>query len=136
MLNVRLLTTNDYDDHLLQWWKQWRFPAPPRDFLPQDGTGGLMIEKDGIPVVAGFLYLTNSKVAWSEFIVSNFDIKDRTLREEAIYYIIDELCRIAYERNAKYIYTTVKNKNLVKHYEARGFVVGSRNVDEMVRVLG
>jgi len=135
MFNVRNLLYNDYDELLVKWWKQWRWSVPPRDFLPQDGTGGIMIEIDGIPVVAGFLYLSNSAVAWSEFIISNFDYKDKPKREEAIKLLITEICRIAKECSAKYVYTSVKNESLKKTYSEIGFIIGSKGVTEMVMAV-
>ena len=62
-LVCRVLNENDWET-LVSWWGAWPgWPEPPmRDFLPDNGTGGLMIEKNGIPIVAGFLYQTNSKV--------------------------------------------------------------------------
>lgn len=134
MFKARNLTEADYD-MLVGWWKQWRWTPPPRDFLPENGTGGYMIEFDGIPVVAGFLYLTNSAVAWNEFIVSNFDYKDKENRKEAICILIHELTEAARQCGAKYVYTVVKNSSLQSLYEEMGFTTGSVKVNEMVMIL-
>jgi hypothetical protein len=134
MYNVRHLTEEDYEV-LVTWWQKWNWTAPPRDFLPENGRGGLMIEKNGIPIVAGFIYFTNSKVAWTEFVISNFDYKEKKDRKEAIMILISELIRIAREKGSKYIYTVVKNKSLVNHYLASGYTVGSRKVDEMFIII-
>ena len=130
MFSVRILNENDYDDTLCRWWKQWRWTAPPKDFLPQNGTGGLMIEKEGAQIVAGFIYITNSATAWSEYIISNFDYKEED-RVVAIKILIQELSRVAKEMGAKYIFTTVKNENLLNHYKEMGFSIGSRRSTEM-----
>jgi hypothetical protein len=131
--SVRFLNELDYD-MLCQWWKDWRWTAPARDFLPENGTGGLLVEKNGIPIVAGFIYFTNSAVAWNEFIISNFDYKDKD-RKEAIKILIFELTELAKRNGSKYVYTVVKNQNLKKAYEEIGFSNGSVKVDEMVMVL-
>lgn len=131
--SVRFLIESDYD-LLCQWWKDWRWQAPPRDFLPQNGCGGLMIEKEGVPIVAGFLYFTNSAVAWPEFIISNFEYKNKD-RKEAVKILILELTELARSKGSKYIYTVVKNQNLKAAYQEIGFVNGSVKVDEMVMVL-
>ncbi len=61
-LNIRKLKESDWDT-LCSWWDEWpEWQNPPRDFLPDNGTGGLMVEKD-VPIVAGFIYYTNSKGA-------------------------------------------------------------------------
>lgn len=133
MFNIRFLKEDDYDI-LCQWWKAWRWTAPPRDFLPENGCGGLMVEKDGISIVAGFIYFTNSAVAWSEFIISNFEYKEND-REEAIKILIFELSELAKTKGSKYIYSVVKNQNLKKVYQKMGFTDGSVKVDEMFMIL-
>lgn len=131
--SVRFLKEDDYEV-LCQWWKAWRWTAPPRDFLPENGTGGIMVQKDGVNIVAGFVYFTNSAIAWSEFIISNFDYKDKD-RKEAIKILIYELNELSKSKGSKYIYTVVKNQNLKKIYEGMGYSNGSVKVDEMVLVL-
>jgi hypothetical protein len=131
--SVRFLKEDDYEV-LCQWWKAFRFPAPPRDFLPENGTGGIMVQKDGVNIVAGFVYFTNSAIAWSEFIISNFDYKDKD-RKEAIKILIYELNELSKSKGSKYIYTVVKNQNLKKIYQEMGYSNGSVKVDEMVLLL-
>jgi hypothetical protein len=131
--SVRLLKETDYEI-LCGWWKSWRWIAPPRNFLPENGCGGLMVEKNGINVVAGFIYFTNSAICWSEFIVSNFEYKDKD-RKEAIKILIKELNTIAKDKGFKYMYTVVKNKSLEKTYQEMGYSNGSVKVNEMVLVL-
>ena len=49
--NIRKLTENDWDT-LVSWWGDWPgWVNPPKDFLPDNGTGGLMVEKNNIPIV-------------------------------------------------------------------------------------
>lgn len=131
--SVRYLKEEDYN-MLCEWWKDWKWTPPPRDFLPQNGSGGLILEKEGVPIVAGFVYFTNSKVAWNEFVVSNFQYKDKD-RKEAIKILICELVELAKSKGSKYIYTVVKNQNLKKTYQEIGFSNGSVKVDEMVLIL-
>mgnify|MGYP001809737542 CR=1 FL=1 len=134
MYNIRLLEESDYET-MADWWKFWRFPVPPRDFLPQDGLGGLMLLLDNVPVAAGFLYITNSKVAWLEFVVTNPSVKNKELREEIKTIIVRELTVSAHELGKKYVFTTLKNQGLVKNFEECGYTKGSSNCLEMVAVL-
>ena len=78
--NILPLKDSDYDEHLCKWWKDWRWTAPQRSFLPENGKGGYMVYVDDEPVVAGFLYNTNSGVALVEFVISNFQYKHRENR--------------------------------------------------------
>ena len=43
--NARKLNDKDYDC-LVNWWKWWRWTPIPKNFLPDNGTGGIMIEKE------------------------------------------------------------------------------------------
>jgi hypothetical protein len=133
MFKIRYLKLEDYD-LLCKWWKAWNWDIPPRDFLPENGTGGFMLEKDGIPVIAGFIYFTNSAVAWSEFIISDKEYRNKD-RKEAKHILIHELCELARKKGSKYIYTVVKNQFLKKDYQDVGFIEGTVKVDEMVKVL-
>jgi len=131
--SVRRLIETDYDT-LCKWWKDWRWTPPAKEFLPENGTGGLMVSKDGTEIVAGFIYFTNSAVCWSEFIISNFDYKERD-RQDAIEILIHELNELARAKGYKFMYTVVKNKNLEKTYLSSGFVNGSSQVNEMFMIL-
>ena len=75
--NIRKLEPSDYNIYLVKWWKDWGWTAPDKGFLPEEGTGGILISDDKVPICAGFLYLTNSKVAWVDWVISN--CRDNTL---------------------------------------------------------
>jgi hypothetical protein len=102
-MEVRYLDDHDYDV-LASWWKDWRWTPPPKDMLPQDGRGGLMITKDGEDICAGFIYFTNSSTAWVEFIISNFQYKQKD-RKDAIILLINALSEVAKERMDASMYT-------------------------------
>lgn len=134
MFKVRRLTEEDYPE-LCDWWNFWPGWKPiERDMLPENGTCGLMVYKGDINICAGFLYFTNSKIAWQEFNISNFNYKDKD-RKEAIQLLINELSNIAEGKGFKVIFTSVKNPNLIKHYEACGFSTGSKGTIEMIKKL-
>ena len=42
-LNIRPLEVSDYDNILVDWWNDWRWTAPTKDFLPENGTGGYIV---------------------------------------------------------------------------------------------
>ena len=55
-LFARSLRESDWDT-LVAWWSSWDgWSTPGKDFLPGNGTGGIMVEKNGEPIVAGFIY--------------------------------------------------------------------------------
>ena len=105
-MEVRLLTDDDYNT-LSSWWKDWRWTAPPRDMLPENGLGGIMVHKDGEEICAGFVYFTNSSAAWLEFIVSNFNYRQDD-RQEALRFLINVLTEMIKDKGSyKYIYYLV-----------------------------
>jgi len=135
-MHIRKLEYKDYDDILSKWWKDWRWEySPPRDFLPDDGTGGLIIYDGDIPVCAGFIYMSNSKLGWVEFVVSNIEYKNKENRKLYLSTLIESLGNILKEAGAKYTYVSLKSESLIKIYEDLGYVKGSKGVFEMIKKL-
>jgi len=133
MYNVRMLTEEDYP-LLCKYWSAWRFPAPPQDCLPNNGTGGIMVMKDGVNICAGFIYFTNSKLSWIEFVVSNHEYREKD-RAEAIQFLLNELCGIAERKGYKAVFSSIKHPSLIKHYEACDFQKNEGTV-EFIKVFG
>lgn len=132
MFNVRILTEEDYP-MLCQWWSDNRFPAPPQQCLPNNGTCGIMVSKGDVDICAGFLYLTNSTISWIEFVVGNFYYRDSD-RPQALQFLLDELCGIAQRKGCSAVFSSIKNKNLIKHYEACEFQKNEGTV-EFIKVF-
>jgi hypothetical protein len=130
-MNFRYFEEKDYDT-LIDWWKFWRFTPPSLENLP---TSGVIVNKDGIDTCAGFIYFTNSKMCWIEFIVSNPSVKQKEDRREAIIKVIDILCSIAKNNGYELAYTSLKNYNLEQKYLESGFVLGSTNCNEYIKIL-
>ena len=133
-MEVRALKNEDYAITLIKWWKAWKWTPPIKDMLPENGTGGIMVSSNGVDVCAGFLYLTNSKTAWLEYIVSSRDYKESD-RSEAIELLINTLNEIAKNKGFLYIYTSLKSKPLISKYKNCGFIEGSKNCQEMIKIL-
>jgi len=94
-LNIRRLTDKDWDT-LVSWWDNWpKWKAPTKDFLPENGKGGLIVEINDTPVVAGFIYLTNSKLAFINDI-----IYDKNKDEKLLHNSLDLLI-VAFEQTLK-----------------------------------
>ena len=132
-LKYRQLTENDYSDFLIKWWTDNRFTPPPIDFLPNNGKDGIVVydADTNTNIAAGFVYITNSEVAWVEYIVANFEVKDKELRKQSIEFLTKQL---ALSSGKKYLFSSLKNPNLIKHYLNSGFVVGSQNTTELLCV--
>jgi hypothetical protein len=132
-MNSRWITTKDYD-MLVEWWKFWRFCPPTREVLPDNGLSGIVVTDDNdTPICAGFIYYTNSPIAWIEFIVSNPEIKDKKIRHGSLVFLINELSGTALLNNRKVIYSSLKNENLMNKYVECGFQKGGSNTTEMIK---
>jgi hypothetical protein len=134
-LDIRILNSSDYDDILLGWWKDWGWEPPQKDFLPQDGIGGCIVFDGDEYVCAGFIYMTNSKVVWIDWIISNKNYRKKPERQNAIKMLIDNLTKIGANFGAKYGYALIKHKGLIKCYEEFGYIKGDSYTGEMIKIL-
>jgi|TARA_R110000796_G_scaffold17889_4_gene54582 hypothetical protein len=133
-LKARKLVDKDYDI-LTTWWNKWPgWSAPSKDFLPNNGTGGLIIEKDNTPIVAGFMYMTNSKALLLEWIVSNPDYKEDD-RGDAIELLITAAETISKDLGYKYMFTIGRNSKLIDTHKKLGWKVDDKPSHEIVKII-
>jgi hypothetical protein len=133
--NVRRLNPSDYDEILKGWWDDWGWQAPPRDFLPEDGVGGIMVLDGEEPICAGYIYITNSAVAWVDWIISNKSYRKKPQRSEAIELLIETLTGVCKDSGARYTYALIKHDGLIKAYEDLGYIKGDSYTSEMIKIL-
>ena len=131
-LNIRKLEDSDWGT-LVKWWDTWpKWVNPPKSFLPENGTGGLIVEKDKQPIVAGFLYFTNSQAVLLEWIVSNPEYRD-TDRQEAIELLINMAEEICKKQNQVHMFSIGRNKHLIETHKKLGWKVDSKPSYEIVK---
>ena len=94
-----------------------------------------MVYDEDTPVCAGFMYTTNSKVAWCDWIISNISYKDRTKRKQALELLIKQITEVAQRKGFKYSYALIKNKPLIDTYKKIGYKEASSYTSEMIKVL-
>ena len=134
-LNIIPLKETDYDNILCGWWEDWRWTPPSKEFLPEDGKGGFIVYDGDTPICAGFMYLTNSKAVWCDWIISNISYKDRQKRKEALELLIKTISDKAELLGMKYIYALIKNQPLIQIYKKVGFIEGSTYTQEMIKKI-
>ena len=83
-INFRSFKEGDYET-CCKWWEWWwehNEQAPPRRvFLPKDERC-FIIEKNGIPIAATFLFLIEvSIIGWTTYLVSNPEYKEKDRRD-------------------------------------------------------
>ena len=103
-MNIRKLVESDYEI-LQKWWEAWpNWSTPAKEFLPDNGTGGFMVEKNDKPIVAGFVYITNSKAVLFEWVVSDPEYREDD-RDMAIVCLISTVEKIVKDWGYKYMFT-------------------------------
>lgn len=120
-LQIRSLQELDWKT-LSKWWEAWGWPEMSKDLMPLDGLGGLIVEKDSKPIAAGFLYLTNAKVAWTEWIVSDPEYREAD-RVDALKMIVQGLEDVAINAGYKIILSIGRNKGLLNIHKELGYIV-------------
>ena len=132
--NIRKLTENDWDT-LVSWWGDWPgWVNPPKDFLPDNGTGGLMVEKNNIPIVAGFLYFTNSSAVLLEWIISDPDYKEKD-RKKAIETLVQSAEIFCKNNNKKYMISIGRNQSLINIHKKLNWVVDTKESYEITKKI-
>lgn len=132
-MNTRTLTESDYLI-LSDWWKAWGWPVMAKDMLPDNGTGGIMVENKGENIVAGFLYWSNSKLVWLDWIISNPNA-DKKIRKQAIEMLILTAEQMVKEAGSKYIMSISRSNSLLKIHEKIGWSIDKTPSHEMIKVI-
>ena len=85
-------------------------------------------------VCAGFLYATDSKICWLEWIVGNPD-SPHEIRAEGLNLLINELCAYAKKVGFEVVFTSSNHTRLMDRLDAAGFIKTDTNVTQLIRRL-
>jgi hypothetical protein len=131
-LTTRVLNENDWDT-LCKWWEAWpKWVNPPKSFLPDNGTGGLIVEKNNKPIVAGFLYFTNSDAVLLEWIVSDPEYREKD-RKQALELLITAAEGVCKNLNKKHMFSIGRNKHLIETHKKLGWIVDKDPSHELIK---
>ena len=132
-LLVRNLNEDDYK-FISKWWEWWRWKVIPKEMLPENGLSGLMVEKNGVRIVSGFIYMTNSTGAMLEWVVSNPDYreKDRKYAIELLICTAEEFCKVL---GCDYMFSIGRNKHLIEAHGKLGWNVDKNPSYEIMKKL-
>jgi len=132
--NIRRLKDSDWET-LVSWWEKWpEWTVMPKDFFPDNGKGGFIVEKNDKPIVAGFLYLTNSKGALLEWIVSDPDYRESD-RNNAVELLITGVENVCKSMNYKYVFSIGRNKGLINTHKNLDWHVDEKSSHEMIKLI-
>jgi hypothetical protein len=127
----RKVTTEDYNNILLKWWKEWGWETPPTvDMLPK----GYIVSKDGIDTYAGFVYYTGTTLAWMEFIISNKDATPQQ-RRGCLEKLIDVISTIAKENGVVSLFTSTNDISFRNSLLKNDFVIGDDNTIQLTKKI-
>jgi len=131
-LKSRLLKDSDWET-LCQWWESWpKWVNPPKSLLPDNGKGGIMVEKEGKPIVAGFLYITNSDAVLLEWVVTDPEYRSKD-RKDALELLISSAEATCKGLGKKHIFTIGRNKHLIETHKKLGWTVDSDPSYEIIK---
>lgn len=131
-LTVRRLTENDWET-LVSWWKQWDFNfVPAKEFLPDNGTGGLIVEKENIPIASIFIYTTNSGVCALGWTLSDKNYKQKDRKEAMV--LLNMACEnVCKKHGGKFLFYWGNNKKYNNTLEKLGFVEGDKDYSHLIK---
>ena len=132
-MNTRTLTESDWET-LSDWWKAWKWPVMAKDILSDNGTGWIIVENEGENIVAGFLYWSNSKLVWLDWIISNPKVS-RDIRQEAIKKLILTAEHMTKEAGSKYMMSIRRSNSLLKTHKELGWTIDPGSSHEMIKVI-
>lgn len=122
--------TAEHHPTLASWWEAHGWPVIPMSSLP---ARGLLVGEEN-PVVAGFLYITDSDIGIMEWIVS--DPKSSIFeRSKSLDYLIEELCTLGKTLGCRLLLTFLKHDGLMKRVEKLGFVQTDKAMTHFGREL-
>lgn len=128
--NIRRLEESDYVT-ISKWWKAWKWPVLPKTFLPDTG---FIVEKNNIGIVSGYVYMTNSKAALLEWIVSNPEYRESD-RKDAITLLIQAVERVLKDQGIKHVFTIGRHKSLIETHKKLGWNVDENPSYEIIKNL-
>jgi hypothetical protein len=114
-----------------RWWAAHKWQSVPVPMLPKTG---LVAEASDKPLAAGFIYSTDSGIAWLEWIVSDPQ-SDKLVRNKALNALIDALVKLAGERGFKAVFTSSNHPKLMERYQELGFAATDQGVTHFLRRL-
>lgn len=130
-MRLEMFDVNKHYETVCSWWKQHKWDVVPTGLLPKHG---IVIYDGDTPAAAGWVYSTDSKICWIEWIVVNPTLK-RNIRGAAIEELIEALQALAKELGFLVAFTSVRVPRLIKRLELKGFVASESGMTNLTRVL-
>ena len=123
MENITIRPIKEEDYILINnWWKMIDKLPPPRNLLPENGLHGLMACKGDRPIVCTYLYLTNSKFGYCDYMISDTSYKGKD-RFEIVLKLMNMSIGTAWELGYEDFWFITQNKQMLEKCKALGVKV-------------
>lgn len=129
-MEARLFQDSDYP-LVCDWWTAWGWDCLPLDALPRIGC---VVESDGKPVGAAFLYQTDSSIAIMDWYITSAEVRGKK-RNGIIETAINFLSDAAQVLGFKSIISFARNRHLMKRMETSGFDLRDKDINLFVRAV-
>jgi hypothetical protein len=113
MNQLRIFNYEQDAPTVIEWGKAHTFPLPPQECLPDIG----YIANE---TAAGFLYTTNSRLAWMEWVFAD-PKKSKEERAQALDTLIEYLCAVAEDKGCLAVFSASGFKAFSEVLERNGF---------------
>jgi hypothetical protein len=129
-MNLIMFEKEKHYAEICEWWKARNWPPVREDGL---SSFGMLAEKDGIHLCAGWLYVTNSSFFWVEWLVTNprAPLKIRTIGLECL---LERLVKEGQGFGGRIAFSSVKALGLVRLLKRHNFVESDFNMTNMVKL--
>lgn len=128
-LNIVPFRAVDHYDIISEWWTHYKWPPLPLCSLP---VNGLVAYYNNIPVVAAWVYRTDSDLGAMEWIISNPGV-EKEIRNIAIEGLIEACINLAKDLKIRCLCTSVKIPKLISRLENAGFVVADKGMTNLIK---
>jgi len=116
-MNFTTFIPEKHYESLRSYWSQYDWVAPELSVLPNTG---YVVEVDSKVVCACFVYETNSKMAFMDWVIADKDA-NKDIRKQALGLCLDSSIKTTLSNGYTYIYTVTANNPLVETYKSIGF---------------
>jgi len=119
---VRPIEEEDYR-FINKWWKDATGKnPPPRRLLPENGLHGLMVCKDNNPVACTYLYLTNSRMGYCDYMIGDPEYREKD-RFSLIFQLMEGAIKTAKNLGYEDFWFLTKEEGLLKKCKELGIEV-------------
>ena len=119
-MNIRRVTKEDYKI-INSWYLGHNHAKPLLKNLPNNGLGGLILEKDK-PIAVAYIYTTNSSMGYIDFLMSDPNYKGKD-RYDIILELFKACTQEAYDLGCETVWAQSSIKGVTKRAKEIGWTV-------------